>query len=55
MLVDKHDANVFSLIGEPVEGCLDGSGVCFVVDNEEVLLRVGARGDVLVAYVNKKK
>lgn len=46
MLVDKHNANVLSLIGEPVEGSLNGSGVCFVVDNEKVLLRIGARGNV---------
>lgn len=53
MLVDKHNANVLSLIGEPVEGSLNGSGVCLVVDNEEVLLRIGARGDVLVSCVSE--
>lgn len=55
MLVDKHNANVLSLIGEPVEGSLNGSGVCFVVDNEKVLLRIGARGDVLVSCVSQEK
>lgn len=55
MLVDKHNANVLSLIGESIEGSLNGSGVCLVVDNEKVLLRIGARGDMLVSCVSKKK
>jgi hypothetical protein len=47
MLVDQDDANVFSL-GEAVKRGLDGRGLRLVVDDEEVLLCLGAGGDVLL-------
>lgn len=47
MLVDENDGNVFALLRERVEGSLDGSVVRLAVDDEEVLLVVGRRGDVL--------
>lgn len=47
MLVDQDDANVLSLLGEAVEGRLDSGVVRLGVNNEEVLLRIGASGDML--------
>jgi hypothetical protein len=54
MLVYQQDGNVLSLLGEPVEGLLDGSRLRLVVDHQEVLLRVGSRCNMLwrVSYCN---
>jgi hypothetical protein len=49
VLVDEQDGNVLALVGELVEGGLDGCVVGFGVDDEEVLLAVGRVGDVLRA------
>lgn len=40
MLVDEHNANVFPLLGKPVEGRLDGGSLSFAVTNKEISLRV---------------
>lgn len=45
MLVDQDDANVFSL-GKALKGRFDGCRLCFVVDDKEVFLRIGAGSDV---------
>jgi hypothetical protein len=46
MLVDQHDANIFSF-GESVKRRFDRSRLCLVVDDEEVLLCIGAGCDML--------
>lgn len=48
VLVDQDDANVFPLLGEPVESGLDSRSVSLAVDHKEVLLRVGTSGDMLL-------
>jgi hypothetical protein len=48
MLVDEHNGNVLALLGEGVERLLDLGRFCFGVDDEEVALRGGRVGDVLV-------
>lgn len=52
MLIDQDDPDVFSFFGEFLECRFDGSGVGLAVDNEEVLLRIGASGDVLRTMVS---
>lgn len=47
MLIDQNNANVFPLLGKPVEGCLDDGGLCLRVDDQEVFLVVGRWSDVL--------
>ena len=47
MLVDEDDADILALLGEALEGILNGRRLRLAVHHEEVLLRVGARGDVL--------
>lgn len=49
MLVDENDSNVFPLLSEPVEGSLDDIRFRLAVNHQEVLLRIGARRDVLLA------
>lgn len=51
MLVDEENGNVLALLGEAVEGLLDG--VCFglVVYDEVVLLSVRRVGNVLRSKV----
>lgn len=53
MLVYQDNANVFSL-GEAVEGGFDGCGLRLAVDHEEVLLSLGAGGDVLLNRCEKR-
>jgi len=47
VLVDEQNGNVLALVGELLEGGLDGRVVGFGVHDEEVLLAVGRVGDVL--------
>lgn len=47
MLVDQQNANVLPLRREALEGRLDGRVVGLGVDDQEVLLGVRGRGDVL--------
>lgn len=47
MLVNQDDANILALLREGVKGSLDGRGLGLVVDNEEILLRVGRVGHML--------
>lgn len=47
MLVDEKDGNVFPLLGELVEGGFDGRRLGLVIDDEEVLLIIRRRCDVL--------
>lgn len=47
VLVDQDDANVFPFLGESVKGRLDGGRFCPAVDDEKVLLRICAGGDML--------
>lgn len=47
MLVDEHNGNILALFGEPVKGTFDCGVLSFGIDDEEVLLRVWSRGDVL--------
>lgn len=47
MLVDQDDADVLALRGEALEGGLDGRRLRLVIDDQEVLLRVGRVRDVL--------
>lgn len=47
VLVDQDDADVFPVVGESVKSRLDGGGVRLAVDNEEILLGVGAGSDML--------
>lgn len=47
VLVDKNDANVFALLGESLKGSLNCGRVCLAVDDEEVLLCIGAGRNVL--------
>lgn len=42
MLVDEHDADILPVLGERVKGRLDGGRLRLAVNNEEVLLGVGA-------------
>ena len=42
MLVDEQDGYIFAVTGIAVEGGFDGGGLCFGIDDEEVLL--GVRG-----------
>lgn len=55
MLVDQHDAYVFPLCGEPLEGGLDCRIVRLVVHDQEVLLRVWWSRDMLVVIVSADK
>jgi hypothetical protein len=47
VLVDQQNRNIFPLGCEFVECGFDGCVLGLVVDDEEVLLRVWGRGDVL--------
>ena len=47
MLVDQDDGNVFALGGEIVEGLLNSRVLGFVIDHQEILLRIRRLGDVL--------
>lgn len=47
MLIDQQNANVFTLLCELIEGRFDSRVIGFRVHNEEVLLRVWRRRDVL--------
>jgi hypothetical protein len=47
MLVYEDDANVFPLSGKLVKGSLDRGRVCLGVHDEEVLLGIGRRRNVL--------
>lgn len=47
MLIYEQDGYIFPLIGKVVKGGLDGSGFCFRIDDEEVLLGVWGRCYVL--------
>jgi hypothetical protein len=47
VLVDKQDGDVLALGGELVERCFDGRVLGLCVDDEEVLLCIWSRGDML--------
>lgn len=49
MLVDEHDGNVLPLLGELVESGLDDGRLGLLIDNDEVLLVVRRRSNVLFA------
>jgi hypothetical protein len=48
MLIDQENANILPLAREAREGGLDRCGLGLGVDDEEVLLGIGRRGDMLV-------
>jgi len=47
VLVDEDNGNVLALLGESVKGTFDRGVLRLGIDDEEVLLRVWRRGDVL--------
>jgi hypothetical protein len=47
MLVDEHDADILSVLSERVKGRLDGGRLRLAVNNEEVLLGIGASRHML--------
>lgn len=47
MLIDQHNGNILPVLGVLLKRLLDGGVLGLVVDDEEVLLRVGGRIDVL--------
>lgn len=47
VLVDQEDSNVLAVVGEVVEGSLDGRVLGLGVDDEEVLLAIWRLCDVL--------
>lgn len=47
MLVYEDDADILALLSESVECGFDGGGVSLAVDDEKVLLRVGASRNML--------
>lgn len=47
MLINQHDSDILSLLGEIGKGGFDGGIFCFGVDDEEVFLGFGRVGYVL--------
>jgi len=48
MLIDQENSNILSLAREAREGGLDRCGLGLGVDDEEVLLGIWRRGDMLI-------
>jgi hypothetical protein len=49
VLVDENNSDVLSLFGELRKGGFDRRSLRLVVDDQEVLLRIGAGRDMLLA------
>jgi len=47
MLVDQQDGDVFALLSKLLKGMLNRGVVSFGIHNQEVLLRIRRRRDVL--------
>lgn len=53
MLIDEYDANIFAVLGESIKRGLDRSCISLAINNEKVLLSIGASS--YVAYTREKQ
>lgn len=54
VLVDKQNGDILALIGEAIEGCLDGRVFSLGIDDEEVLLSVRRGSDMLNGLLERE-
>lgn len=52
MLIDEYDANIFAILSESIKRGLNSSCVGLAINNEEVLLSIGACSHMLLNRVS---
>lgn len=55
MLIDEYDANIFAILGESIKRGLNRSCIGLAINNEEVLLSIGACRYMLLNRVSMCK
>ncbi len=55
MLIDEHDPNILPFVREGLESTLDGRVVGLGVDNQEVLLGLWGRRDMLIIFLQSSE